>query len=127
MALEAGADPEALAFFAERMEDDLDTPAAVALHIRSRQATRTRAPTKATQRPDAGSRLTAAVAVRRTRARAAGGDDEEPDEETRALAAQRDDASGCGRLRAADTLRDEIRERGWDVKDGPDGAEWHRD
>jgi cysteinyl-tRNA synthetase len=49
-----------------------------------------------------------------------GGD--EADEEAERLLAERDEARGAGDYERADRLRDELAERGYDVRDGPDGG-----
>jgi cysteinyl-tRNA synthetase len=50
-------------------------------------------------------------------------DAEGPDEEVRALAEQREEARAARDFAEADRLRDELRARGWEVRDGPDGPE----
>jgi cysteinyl-tRNA synthetase len=50
-------------------------------------------------------------------------DAEGPDEEVRALAEQREAARAARDFAEADRLRDELRARGWEVRDGPDGPE----
>jgi len=55
-----------------------------------------------------------------------GGTDDEADEQTRVLAAERDEARAAGDFARADRLRDEIRERGWEVEDSSDGTRLHR-
>jgi cysteinyl-tRNA synthetase len=48
---------------------------------------------------------------------------EGPDAEALALAAEREDARRARDFARADALRDELRARGWQVRDGPDGPE----
>jgi cysteinyl-tRNA synthetase len=47
----------------------------------------------------------------------------EPDEEARELARRREDARAQGDYDEADRLRDELRVRGWEVRDSPAGPE----
>jgi cysteinyl-tRNA synthetase len=125
-ALVADADPDALAFFADRMEDDLDTPAAVACIF----DLSTRANASADKGEEStGHRLAATAAIL---CGALGlflrdGTDEEPGDEIRTLVAQREDARAAGDFARADELRDEIRRHGWTLKDGPDGPRLHRE
>ena len=124
-AQEAGADPQAVAHFSDRMEDDLDTPAAVACIF----DLATRANVSADKgETETGRRLatTAALLCGALGLALRAGGDEEPDDETRALAVQRDEARAEGDFARADALRDAIRQRGWTLKDGPEGTEWHR-
>ena len=48
---------------------------------------------------------------------------EPPPSEVRELAESRDRARGAGDYGEADRLREAIRERGWEVRDGPAGPE----
>jgi cysteinyl-tRNA synthetase len=48
-------------------------------------------------------------------------EDEAP-EEIRELAARREQARGDRDFAAADRLRDELADRGWEIRDTPDGA-----
>ncbi len=124
-AIDAGADAEALVSFALRMEDDLDTPGAVALVFDL--ATRANASADRGE-TDHGHRLalTAALICAALGLVLRAGIDEEPDEEIRALAQRRDAARAAGDFALADVLRDEIKERGWILKDSPDGTRLHR-
>jgi cysteinyl-tRNA synthetase len=125
MAVEAEADPEAVALFSERMEDDLDTPAAVACIF----DLATRANVCADKgETGTGRRLatTAALLCGALGLALLAAADEEPDDETRAFAAERDEARIAGDFARADAIRDVIRQRGWTLKDGPNGTEWHR-
>ncbi len=124
-ALEAGADPDALAAFTDRMEDDLDTPAAVACIF----DLATRANASADKGDEDNGRRLAATAAMLCAALGIllkDGSDEEADEETRALVTLRQDARDSGDFARADELRDEIQRRGWTLKDGPDGPRLHR-
>jgi cysteinyl-tRNA synthetase len=125
-AIEAGADRDALAVFRERMEDDLDTPAAVAaiFDLASRA-------NSAADRGDTetGHRLavTAALMCAALGLDLRAGTDVEPDEEILALVSERDAARAAGDFARADALRDEIRRSGWILKDGADGTRLHRE
>jgi cysteinyl-tRNA synthetase len=125
-AIEAGADARALSSFAERMEDDLDTPAAVALVFDLAK--------RANESADRGdtengreSAVTAALICAALGLCLRAGIDEEPDEEISALVERRDAARAAGNWALADDLRDEIKERGWILKDSPDGTRLHRE
>jgi cysteinyl-tRNA synthetase len=45
-----------------------------------------------------------------------------PDTDSQALLAERDEARAAGNFERADRIRDELAERGWEVRDSPDGA-----
>jgi cysteinyl-tRNA synthetase len=124
-AIERGVDPEALGFFIERMNDDMDTPAAVACIFDLAKRANALADDGDIE---AGRRLalTAAVLCGALGIELRGGTDDEPDEEAGALAAQRDEARAAGDFTRADFLRDAIRERGWEVEDSSEGTRLHR-
>jgi cysteinyl-tRNA synthetase len=50
------------------------------------------------------------------------GEDEEPTEEIERIAADREAARAARDFERADRLRDELTERGWEIRDTPDGA-----
>jgi cysteinyl-tRNA synthetase len=117
----APADPAALAQFRERMDDDLDTPGAVAgafeLVREARSAT--------------GQQATAlAAAVFSIFEDALGlplrGELDQVPAEARALAAARDEARAARDWAAADALRAELQAGGWIVEDGPEGTTLRR-
>lgn len=124
-ASEWGVDEEMLAYFVDRMDDDMDTPAAVACIFDL--AKRANAVANDGDKQD-GTRLavTAAVLCGALGIELRGGTDDEPDEETLALAAMRDEARAAGDFVHADAIRDEIRARGWDVEDSSEGTRLHR-
>jgi cysteinyl-tRNA synthetase len=120
----AGAERGAVERFVERMDDDLDTPAALAgifdLVSRANAAAdagdaeggRRTARTAAVLAAALGLRLRGSVDVL--------------DERTRQLVAQRDGARRDRDWARADALRDELVAEGWVVEDGPDGTTVHR-
>ncbi len=123
-ALRAGADAEALAAFVEHMDDDLDTPGALAAIFDLVR--------RANSAADAGDdeegrRLAATVVVLcGALGLALGGSASTLDPETAALVADRDRARGAGDYDQADSDRRELEARGWVVEDGPDGTRLHR-
>jgi len=119
-----GVEEDAVDRFIERMDDDLDTPAAMA-HVFSLV---TRANTAADAEEDAlATRLGNTVALLcgavglRLRS-----DTAELDEETRGLVAERDAARRARDFARADEIRARLVARGWTVEDGPDGTVVHR-
>jgi cysteinyl-tRNA synthetase len=115
-----GVDEEAVARFVERMEDDLDTPAALALIFELVK--------EANSADDAGERERGARAARTVAHLARvvglflrpGSDDHEP--EVEAMVGERDRARAAGDFATADALRDELRSRGYVVEDTPAGT-----
>jgi cysteinyl-tRNA synthetase len=115
-----GVDEEAVARFVERMEDDLDTPAALALIFELVK--------EANSADDVGERERGARAARTVAhlARAVGlplrpgSDDYEP--EVEAMVDERDRARAAGDFATADALREELRSRGYVVEDTPAGT-----
>jgi cysteinyl-tRNA synthetase len=115
-----GVDEEAVARFVERMEDDLDTPAALALIFELVK--------EANSADDAGERERGARAARTVAHLAGavglslrpGSDDREP--EVEAMVGERDRARAAGDFATADALRDELRSRGYVVEDTPAGT-----
>ncbi|HUA94793.1 MAG TPA: DALR domain-containing protein, partial [Acidimicrobiales bacterium] len=113
-------DPKALAEFTEAMDDDLDTPRALAGIFET--------VTRAHASADAGDTVTARVlahgvgvllAALGLPLRAA---TDPVDAETRRLADARDEARTARDWARADALRDELAARGWIVEDGPEGT-----
>jgi cysteinyl-tRNA synthetase len=118
-------DTEAVARFCGRMDDDLDTPGALAaLFELVRRANRA---------SDEGDRATATrlattVAVlcgALGLALPTGGDDK-VDAETAAVIAERDEARAAGDWARADELRDQLVGRGWVVEDSAQGTRVRR-
>ena len=117
-------DPDALARFVDAMDDDLDTPRAMAELLSSKGV--------ANGALDAGDQAAAArlAAAVREMARAvglalAGGDDDVP-EEVAALVRRRDLARAGRDFAGADALRDQLEGLGWVVEDTPQGTRVHR-
>jgi len=115
---------EALDAFVERMDDDLDTPAALAGVFDLVR----RANSLADGGEIVGARVAAATVAVLCGAMglALRGGGDEIDEATSALVASRDAARMAGDWSAADNLRDELQAAGWVVEDGPEGTRLHR-
>jgi cysteinyl-tRNA synthetase len=117
-------DEGAVAVFRSHMDDDLDTPGALATVFELVTAAHTAA--DADDEAEGG-RLahTAAVlaAALGLTLRAA---DTEVDEESARLMAERDDARRARDFARADALRDELVARGWNVEDTANGTAIHR-
>ncbi len=122
-AVAAGADPAALAAFCERMDDDLDTPAAVAglfdLVTEANAAADGGDAERGRQLATTVRILCGALGLE-LRSAAALGDEE------RRLVAERDAARAGRDFDRADAIRDELTARGWIVEDGPQGTRLHR-
>ncbi len=108
-------DAEALATFRELMDDDLGTPAAIALLFDL--------VARANKDDDLAGRGRRVLDLRGGRARAArrGGRDRRG--HARAVARRRDEARAAKDWGTADALRDELSAMGYVVEDGPDGTE----
>ncbi|HWI03434.1 MAG TPA: DALR domain-containing protein [Acidimicrobiales bacterium] len=120
----AGADPEPLDRFRTAMDDDLDTPRAMAELLTLVKAANTAL--------DAGDTTTAAAQAAAVREMAAavglvfrGGDDEIPTEVAE-LVAGRDEARAKRDFAGADAIRDRLIGLGWAVEDTPQGTRVHR-
>ena len=115
-----GFDEEAVARFVERMDDDLDTPGALAVIFELVN--------EANSADDAGAREQGARAARTVAylggavglALRPGPLEHEP--EVEALVEERDRARAAGDFGAADALRNELRSRGYIVEDTPVGT-----
>jgi cysteinyl-tRNA synthetase len=113
-------DPDALAQFRARMDDDLDTPGALAAIFDLVTAAHTSA--------DAGEEGRARHLARSAAVLAAAmglslrGDTAEIDDEAARLVAERDAARATKDFARADALRDELTARGWTVEDTPSGT-----
>jgi len=119
-----GADAGAVASFVEHMDDDLDTPGALAEIFDL--ARRANSAADAGD-PDQGRRLAVTVAVL---CNALGillaASEADLDAETMGLVAERDGARADGDYPRADAIRRDLEARGWVVEDGPDGTRLHR-
>jgi cysteinyl-tRNA synthetase len=114
---EAPADAGALARFRELMDDDLNTPGAVALLfdlVRKANA------------DDDGAAAAAAFAIAGALGLELGGAEDVVDAAAAALVTARDEARAARNFAEADRLRDELQALGWVVKDTPDGTRVHR-
>ncbi|MDA8366012.1 MAG: cysteine--tRNA ligase [Actinomycetota bacterium] len=115
---------EAVARFRAAMDDDLDTPGALAAVFELVRRANTVADASGAEaaRPlaEAVAEVCAAMGLRLRRA------SEELDDETAALAAARDAARAARDFARADSLRDELTGRGWLVEDTPEGTRVRR-
>jgi len=124
-ALHAGVDPDALASFIRSMDDDLDTPRALAGIFELAK----RANTLADDGDEEGGRrlaLTVAVLSAALGVTIRAGEDEQLSDDVRALAVQRDEARATGDYARADEIRDVLKDRGWTVEDSNAGTRLHR-
>ena len=121
----AEADAGAVARFVEKMDDDLDTPGAVAgiFDLVSEAHTRADAGDEARARVLA---TTVAVLCGVLGLALRSGSEDAIDEETARRAAERDAARAAGDWDRADALRAELTAAGWTVEDGPRGTVLHR-
>jgi cysteinyl-tRNA synthetase len=115
-----GIDPGALAAFRSRMDDDLDTPGALAgvfeLVTAAHSAADAGDDAEAHRLAKTAAALAAALGLP---LRAA---EDEVDEESAGLVAQRDEARRAKDFVRADALRDQLVARGWTVEDTPSGT-----
>src|SRR5205085_9709948 len=120
----AALDLEAMERFTEAMDNDLDTPAAVAVIFELLR--------RANAAADAGeseqARCLAATVAELTGALGLelGKAGDVVDEQSAALVERRDAARRTRDFAAADALRDELTARGWVVEDGPEGTSIRR-
>jgi cysteinyl-tRNA synthetase len=123
-ALGAGADADAVASFVEHMDDDLDTPGALAGIFDLVRGAHSAA---AAGDQDEGRHLAlTAVLLCGALGLSLGGSVPGVDAETAALVEDRDRARAEGDYERADSLRHLLEARGWVVEDGPDGTRLHR-
>ncbi|MHB8262710.1 MAG: cysteine--tRNA ligase [Acidimicrobiales bacterium] len=122
-ALQAGANPEAIGQFCSRMDNDLDTPGALAgifELVRSANASADRGDgTEAQQVALTVRVLCAALGITFQDAVLVG---PELDEEGSRLVRERDQARAGHDWARADAIRSELIKRGWVLEDGPDGT-----
>jgi cysteinyl-tRNA synthetase len=113
-------DPDALARFRQYMDDDLNTPAALAgiFELVTEAHTRADAGDDARARELAHSAAVLAAAL----GLSLRGDAAVVDEETSRLVAARDEARAARDFARADALRDELTAMGWTVEDTPVGT-----
>lgn len=114
-----GVDEEAVARFVKRMDDDLDTPGALAVIFELVKEANSAGDAGATEQGARAARTVAHLA------RAVGlplrPGPLQHDPEVEALVEERDRARAAGDFAAADALRDELRTRGYVVEDTPAG------
>jgi len=120
----AGADPEDVAAFCAAMDDDLDTPAAVAgLFELVRRAN---AAADADDRADAERRAVAVGGLAGALGLTVRAAVDQVDDEVRALVAERDQARAARDWPRADAVRARLVGLGWVVEDGPEGTRVRR-
>jgi cysteinyl-tRNA synthetase len=121
---DAGADAGAVASFTEHMDDDLDTPGALAEIFELARGAHSAADRGD---HDEGGHLAVTVAVLCS---ALGlplaGSAPGLDADTAALVTERDRARSLGDFERADAIRDALEAQGWIVEDGPEGTGLHR-
>ena len=115
-----GVDPDALAAFRSRMDNDLDTPGALAgvfeLVTAAHSAADAGDDAEARRLANTAAVLAAALGLPLRAAH------DEVDEESARLVAQRDEARRAKDFGRADALRDQLVARGWTVEDTPSGT-----
>jgi cysteinyl-tRNA synthetase len=117
------ADDAVLDQFRQRMDDDVDTPGAMAILfdlVRRTNAALDKGEAEIQPLVAAFDEITRAVGLD------VGGVDEEPDAEAAELAKRRDAARAARDYAEADRLRDELQSRGWIVEDTPAGTKIRR-
>jgi cysteinyl-tRNA synthetase len=113
-------DPEALAAFRDRMDDDLDTVGATAQLFEL--VTRANALADEGQSALAGALAAAVFEMARAVGLTLGTPSAEVDEDAAALAAERDEARKNKDYARADAIRQQLMARGWIVEDTPEGT-----
>jgi cysteinyl-tRNA synthetase len=118
-------DAEVVARFRERMDDDLDTPGALAIVfdlVRRANGTADAGDSAAAARAAGTAALLAAALGLRFRSEGTVA----VDPATAELVRRRDEARASRLWNEADTLRDQLEASGWVVEDGPDGTRIRR-
>jgi cysteinyl-tRNA synthetase len=119
-----GADAAAVASFVARMDDDLDTPGALAeifdLARRAHSAGDAGDVEEGHRLAVTAALLCSALGLPLT------GSEPDLDPETAALVAERDRSRAAGDYQRADAIRRELEAEGWVVEDGPEGTRLHR-
>jgi cysteinyl-tRNA synthetase len=116
--VEGEADPALLEQFRAAMDDDLDTPKAMALVFSW--------VTEANRSGDVGTIVAVREATRAVGLELGSEDDDALDDATAALVARRDEARAAKDWAAADAARDELVAAGWVVEDTPGGTRVRR-
>jgi len=120
----AGADPRVLGEFLELMDDDLDTPAALAAVFET--VRRANALADAGEDVDARALAVTVAVLCGAMGLTLRGGDTDVDPQTAAIVAERDAARSAGDWGRADAIRDELQRAGWVVEDSPRGTRLHR-
>ncbi len=115
-----GVDAGAVAAFRSRMDNDLDTPGALATIFELVTAAHSAA--DAGDGAEGGRLAHTAAVLLAALGLALRADDGEIDEESARLVAERDEARSSRDFARADALRDELVGRGWTVEDTPSGT-----
>jgi cysteinyl-tRNA synthetase len=124
-ALESGADEASIAEFEKKMEDDLDTPGAVALIFDlAKRANALGDNAEVLEAHRVAS--TAAILCGALGLELGSGDADAPEPELVDLLARRNAARATSNFAIADELRDEIRAKGWEIEDGSEGSRLRR-
>jgi cysteinyl-tRNA synthetase len=123
--VDAGIDAEAVTRFRDRMDDDLDTPGALAsvfdLVREANGAADAGDEAGANRKAQTVALLGAALGLP---LRAGSGDEADPAVQAKVL--ERDEARAAGDWARADALRAELEDAGWLVEDGPEGTRIRR-
>ena len=119
-----GVDPDALAAFVERMDDDLDTPAALAGIFELVRRAHGAADAGRGDEADCLARTVGVLAGALGLVLVAGGD--VVDDQSAALVTERDAARAARDWARADAIRSELETAGWMVEDTPEGTRLHR-
>ena len=115
-----GVDAGAVAAFRSRMDNDLDTPGALATIFELVTAAHSAA--DAGDEAGGGRQAHTAAVLLAALGLELRADDREIDEESARLVAERDEARSARDFARADALRDELVGRGWTVEDTPSGT-----
>jgi cysteinyl-tRNA synthetase len=124
-AVGSGADAESIAEFEAKMDDDLDTPGAVALIFDLAKRANALAD-KEEERQASDLASTVAILCGALGLDLRPGDTDVPEPALLDLLARRNAARAGGNFAEADELRDEIRANGWELEDGTDGSRLRR-
>jgi cysteinyl-tRNA synthetase len=124
-AVESGADAESIAEFEAKMDEDLDTPGAVALIFDLAKRANALAD-KGEERQASGLASTVTILSGALGLELRPGGTDVPEPALLDLLARRNAARAGGNFAEADELRDEIRANGWEIEDGSDGSRLRR-
>ncbi len=110
--------------FRDAMDDDFDTPAALAFVFDTVREANTAIDQ---ERADAGQLVATVVEMTRALGIELRDETDEPDADIQALVGQRDAARAAKDFAESDRIRDELRERGVVLEDTSGGTVWRRD